>query len=116
MDLYELIITPDASADMMELRNYIAEVLLAPGTALAYIETIEKEIKTLSTMPARYKLIDKEPEHSNGIRRLMVKNFFVYYHIDVENRRVYILNVIYARRDQLKALTEKTSDPGAAAK
>ena len=34
---YRIIITPDAIRDLTELKDYIAEVLLAPETALAYI-------------------------------------------------------------------------------
>ena len=48
MDLYEIIMTPDAEADLLEVRNYIADVLLVPDTALSYIKAIRKEIATLS--------------------------------------------------------------------
>ena len=34
MDYYEIIVTPDAETDLTELRNYIADVLLVPETAL----------------------------------------------------------------------------------
>ena len=37
MDLYKIIITPDAEKDLVELRNYIADVLLARDTARSYI-------------------------------------------------------------------------------
>ena len=37
MDLYEIIMAPDAEADLLEVRNYIADVLLVPDTALSYI-------------------------------------------------------------------------------
>ncbi|MBQ3692560.1 MAG: type II toxin-antitoxin system RelE/ParE family toxin [Clostridia bacterium] len=101
---FRIIVTPDAENDILELKNYIADVLLAPKTALSYIRSIRKEIGNLSEMPGRIKTVDNEPWHSLGIRRITVKNFFVYYRIDEPNKTVYILNIIYARRDQLKAL------------
>ena len=44
MSDYRIIITPDAFGDLVELRDYIADVLLAPETALACIQTIRREI------------------------------------------------------------------------
>lgn len=61
MDLYKIIITPDAEIDLVELRNYIADVLLARDTAKSYIRAIWKEIDTLNEMPARYKPVNDEP-------------------------------------------------------
>ena len=110
MDSYKIIITPDAEEDLVELRNYIADVLLARDTARNYIRTIRKEIGSLSELPARYKPVDDEPWHSRGVRRIIVNNFFVYYRIDEGHKRVYILNVIYARRDQLRVLEQMNID------
>ena len=56
-------------------------------------------------MPARNKCVDQEPWCSRGVRKIIVKNFYVYYRIDEQAETVYVLNVIYARRDQLKALS-----------
>lgn len=50
MEPFEIIITPDAEADLIELRNYIADVLGAPETALSFIRTIRKAIAKLSDM------------------------------------------------------------------
>ena len=111
---YRLIITPDAIEDLAELRNYIADVLLAPDTAVAYIQTIRREIGSLARMPARHKCVDQEPWRSHGVRRILVKNFYVYYRIDDPAGIVYVLNVIYARRDHLKALSHiQLDDPQA---
>ena len=107
---YRIIITPDAIRDLAELKDYIADVLLAPETALAYIQTIRREIGGLARMPARNRLMDDEPWHSRGVRKTMVKNFCVYYRIDEPATSVYILNVIYVRRDQLKALSHTKLD------
>ena len=54
--------------------------------------------------------MDEEPWHTREIRRMLFKNLFVYYRIDEENKKVIILNVIYAGRDQLKALSEQEAD------
>ena len=110
MDSYKIIITPDAEEDLVELRNYIADVLLARDTARNYIRTIRKEIGSLSEMPAKYKPVDDEPWHSRGIRRIMANNFFVYYRIDEDRKQVFVLNVIYARRDQLRMLEQMNID------
>lgn len=110
MTQYRIIVTPDASDDLYELRSYIADVLCAPDTALSYIRAVRKEIAALSEMPARYRPVDDEPWHSRGIRKLLVKNSCVYYRIDDAARIVYILNIIYAARDQLRALSAMKID------
>ena len=110
MTQYRIIVTPDASDDLYELRSYIADVLCAPDTALSYIRAVRKEIAALSEMPARYRPVDDKPWHSRGIRKFLVKNSFVYYRIDEAAGMVYILNIIYAARDQLRALSEMKID------
>ena len=104
MSTYKILMTPDAIADLTGLRDHIADILLAPETALSYIQMIRAEISTLSEMPARCRLVDKEPWHSRGLRKLIVKNFYIYYRVDEPMSTVYILNIIYAKRDQLKIL------------
>lgn len=110
MRTYEIIMTPDATTDLVELRNYIADVLLVPDVALAYIHTIRTEISKLENMPQRIAPISEEPWHSRGIRKIIIKNFYVYYRIDENTERVYILNIIYQKRDQLKMLAEMDFD------
>ena len=38
--------------------------------------------------------------------KISAKNFSIYYRPDEVSGRVYVLNVIYAKRDQLKALNK----------
>ena len=107
---YQITVTPDAEADLSELRDYIANVLRSPETARSYLHHLRREIGSLSEMPARIKAVDEEPWHSRGIRKLIVKNFLVYFRIVEEQKTVYILNVIYARRDQLRVLQQMKID------
>lgn len=48
--------------------------------------------------------IECEPWHTKGVRKIIAKNFYIYDRPDVESRKVFILNVIYSKRNQLRAL------------
>ena len=104
MKTYEIYITPDAEADLYEIRDYIAYTLLVPDVASRYIQAIRKEMEKLTYMAASLAPIEPEPWHSRGIRKISAKNFYIYYLPDDAADRVYILSVIYAKRDQLRAL------------
>ncbi len=110
MDSYTIIMTPDANDDLTALQRYITDVLCAPGTALACVRAVRGKIAGLSEMPARYRTVDEEPWHSRAVRRILVRNYYVYYRIDESAKKVYILNVIYARRDQLRALNDQSAE------
>ena len=110
MSAYKIVITPDAEADLIDLRDYISNVLLARDTARNYIRRIRKEIGTLSEMPARNRLVDDEPWHTYGVRWMIVNNFYVYYRVDESARNVFVLNIVYARRDQLRVLNQIRMD------
>ena len=107
MDFYEVIITPDAVSNLIELRDYIANVLLVPDTARECIQYIREKVSTLEEMPRRHALIEDEPWRSRGVRRMNVKNFSVYYRIDEASMLVYVLNVIYSKRDLLRVLSDR---------
>lgn len=104
MEEYSVIITPDAEKDLNELDDYISIELQVPEIALTYIATIKQELSTLQTAPKRYRLMDEEPWHSRGVRRMNVKNFAAFYVVLDEYKEVYIQNIIYQKRDILKVL------------
>ena len=53
-------------------------------------------------MPFRYPAIEDKPADDRGIRKTRAKNFNIYYQVDDARKRVNILAVCYARRDQKK--------------
>ena len=52
----------------------------------------------------RQALIEEEPCRSEGIRKIVVKNFLVYYWIDDKCNKVQVTAVIYSKRDQIEQL------------
>ncbi len=110
MGEYEIIITPDAEADLNELDDYITFELKAPETAVRYIEDIKSQITMLSKSPRRFKLMENEPWKSRGVRRMNAKNFEVFFYVYEEYSEVYVMNVIYQKRDIPKILAELYPD------
>ncbi len=45
-------------------------------------------------------MTEEEPWCSEGVRRMRVKNYYVYFWIDEENSKVQVTSIIYAARDQ----------------
>lgn len=104
MDKFRVIITPDAAANIISVKDYIALTLKEPQTALKLVRALREKIEALDSMPGAIALVPDEPWRSRGLRRILYKNFYVYYYVDVEKKRVYVMNVIYARSDQLNEL------------
>ena len=58
----------------------------------------------LSNFPERFQLVAEEPWRTEGIRKMVVKNFLVYYWVDKINMKVQVTAVIYERRNQIEQL------------
>lgn len=114
MDSYEVILTDDAVYDLLVLRDYVAFTLCAPRSALSLIRKIRADIDSLHLMPERIKKIEEEPWHSKDIRRMFSNNFYIYFRIDERSGHVFVLNIIYSKRDQLKlfSLPDSGQMPG----
>ena len=107
---YQVNVTPQATEQMRQAVLYIAQSLQAPQTAKRWADLLYQRIAGLRLMPSRYPLTEEEPWHTNGIRKMSVNNWLVYYLIDEENKGVSVIAVIYGRRDQLAALADLTED------
>ena len=112
MDEFKVIITPDAEADLNELDDYITFQLMAPDTAISYIRDIREKISELRKTPKRYRLVEDEPWHSRGVRRMNAKNFAVFFYVYEEYAEVYVQNIIYQKRDLPRVLSERYPDLG----
>lgn len=97
MKQYTVEITNEALADMEQLYNHIAYVLLAPENAMGQYNRIAGAILKLDTFPERFRIMDSEPEHSKGIRRMMVDNYSVFY--TIKNDSVIVTDVLYSASD-----------------
>lgn len=58
-------------------------------------------------MPTRVKPIDEEPWGSQGVRKIRVKNYYIYFIVDDNEMAVKVNAVIYIGRDQQKQIADR---------
>lgn len=104
MNDYEVRVTKQALEQMKDIIHYISNDLMAPDAANNLLDKIKAESIKLSRYPKKYALIDEEPWKTKGIRKIIVKNFLIYYWVDDKNSRVQVTAIIYNRRDQIRHL------------
>ena len=107
---YEVRITPFAENSMQEISSYISVDLMAPASALSLMQELQKKILSLSSLPNRVHLTPEEPWHSLGIRRMLVRNFYIYFLVKEEEHTVQVTDVTYAHREQNARLTRSLPD------
>jgi len=105
MNKYEVKITDEAIADMEKIYEYIAFELLAPENAMGQYNRIADAILALDSFPDRYDLFGLEPEHSWGMRRMIVDNYLVCYVVD--SGVVTVTDVLYGASNVHARLVER---------
>ncbi len=98
--------TDKAELELENIYYYISDVLLEPVIAKNMIKLITKEIRSLETMPGRYRIYEDEPWHSEDLRVLPVKKYLVFYFINEDERIVEIVRIMYGGRDIKNQLNE----------
>ena len=78
---------------------------MAPDAADNLLDKMKAEITKLPSFPKKNSLIDEEPWRTEGVHKIVVKNFLIYYWVDDANNRVQVTAVIYSRRDQIRQLS-----------
>ena len=107
---YEVKVTPYALRQIQEVVHYISGILQSPVNAQSWLDTIQKELDSLSFMPERIPLTEEEPWHSQGVHKMVVKNFLVYFWIDERNMWVWVTAVVYGKRNQRNQLERVNID------
>lgn len=110
MSKYRVKVVRQAHIHLQGIRDYIELELFAPLAAKNIMTLLRQSIRSLSDDPYRIKTIDEEPWGSQGIRKTRVKNYYIYFWIDEDNKRVYVIAVIYVARDQEEQLSKISFD------
>ena len=99
MERYDILFSADALEDIYEITKYIKEKFASSSLAEKYFNGLFDTVKSLEYMPSRFEKITMKYIKRDNIRKIIYKNFLVFYHIDDEKQNVYILRVRYSRTD-----------------
>ena len=106
MDKYKIEITPYAKGQMEEIRDYIKYQLMNPDAARNLLLEMRERIGELEYMADSIKAIEEQPWGNHGIKKIIVKNFYLYFWTDKERAVVHVIAATYARRNQRSALEQ----------
>ncbi len=106
MSKYSVDVTDPAKQDLMDVVRHISAQLSAPQASLDMFELLVSELQSLEINPKRYALLRDERLAARGYRILPVKNYLIFYKIDDASRLVYIVRILYGRRDWATLLKE----------
>lgn len=99
MAKFRIDVSEPAENDLRDIVRYISAQLSAPMTALKIIDTIEEAITGLAVMPQKCPHVNDERLAMLGYRKLLVKNYIVFFTIDEKLKVVDVERILYARRD-----------------
>jgi addiction module RelE/StbE family toxin len=92
----------EAKTDLADIKEYVGEELRNPDAAFRIITHITKRIRKLSRFPEMGASLSSIVDMETNYRFLVCKNHLVFYRI--EDTEIYIVRVLYGKRDYLTIL------------
>ena len=103
---YHLHITSTAEHDIMRAVDYIEFILKNPLAADNLLDTVSKQIGTLSEFPQKFRIVDDPVLASWEIRFVMINNYLAFYTINEEKQTVIVVRFLYKKRNWYSILRQ----------
>lgn len=100
--MFKVRFTPQAVADLEEIKRYISDDLFNPQAALELTELVFDKIRTLAALPQTGARLRSAISIFKTYRFIPCKNYLVFCRI--EEKTVSVIRILYARRDYLGLL------------
>ena len=104
----QIVYSPKAQADLDEIWNYISDKLMNPTAAENTVNGILDTVDILKDQSGIGKPLYFASGLYSGYRYLIYKNYLAFYRILDE--KVYVVRVIYGRRDYMRLLFHDLND------
>ena len=101
---YNIKLTEEARSDLDDAVTYITERLSNKAEAESLIMEFTEKLQLLVTSPEVYTLCENPRLRKNAYRRFVIGNYIVFYKISEVDKIVYIIRIVYEKRDYLKIL------------
>jgi Plasmid stabilization system protein len=98
----KICISPEAARDLEEIKRYISKELKNPDAAKRTVQTITKELRTLSRFPEAGPSIEALTGYSTDLRYFVCGKRIALYRYDKD--AVYVARILDPRQDYLRVL------------
>ena len=95
MQMYDVITLPLAERDIINNVDYIFYEKKAPETAIRLKDGFLNTIAGLEFMPEKHELDEDEELSALGIHKCYYKNYKIFFYVDKENQKVFVLRVLH---------------------
>ncbi len=99
MKQYKVLMTEPAVDDLQAIVQYTSDELLEPVIAKKLVGKIKEAVMSLDKLPTRHALVADEHLGAQGIRKLIVENYIMFYMISEKDETVTIIRILYSKRD-----------------
>lgn len=96
---FQIRYTPLAYEDLDEIDTYISETLVNPQAAEKLLDELEQSICRLEQFPFSGAEVADSHLAGKGYRKLVVGNYLVFHLVDLEQKQVAIMRVLYGARE-----------------
>ena len=96
---YSYRFTRKAEQDLDEILRYISIELVNPFAAQKLGRKIFEKIDIVREFPETGVLIDNEFLADRTVRKILVDNYVLYYKTDYDERVIFVLRIVYGKRN-----------------
>lgn len=106
--MYQLAYLPIARQDLLEIARYIKNVLSNRDAAVRVTEEIILAAEQLREFPYTCPMYYPQHPLKHDYRKLLVKNYLLFYWVDEATKTITVARLLYAKRDYEKLLRSPT--------
>ena len=96
---YQYHFTKKAETDLDEILSYISIELSNPDAAASFLKDLQTVLTSICSVPKIGRIVDNEFLPNREIRKSLVGNYVLYYLPDTEEKSIYVLRILYSRRN-----------------
>ena len=92
-------LTKRAESDLDGIVSYIAVFLVNPQAASDFVDKLQDNIEEARAFPESGSLVHNEFLQLESVRKKMVGNYIMYYLPDMGEEIIYVLRIVYRKRN-----------------
>lgn len=92
-------LTQKANADLDDIVGYIAVELANPTAASHFADKLQEAIEEACSFPENGSFVINEFVPNTEVRKKLVGNYMMYYLPDSNEKMIFILRIVYGRRN-----------------